>query len=98
MAVSSLLPDDSLLIKTVDQFEISDKVLHFGAYFVLSLLAMTSHPTRRRALIAAVLMGVLGLVLEGLQSLTPSRSADILDVITGSIGVICGISLGLALL
>ena len=98
VAVSSLLPDDSPLMKTVDQFDISDKILHFGAYFVLSLLAIASQTTRRRSLIAALLMGVLGIVLEGLQGLTPTRSADILDAITGSIGVICGTSLGLALL
>ena len=93
---SSLTPDDSPLMKKVDH-EMGDKALHFCAYFVLSLLAVLAQQTRRKSVIAAVLMGVLGLVLEVLQSGMATRSPDVADAAANWIGVASGTLLGLAL-
>ena len=93
----SLLPADSPLLETVDRLQISDKVCHFCAYVLLSLLAATAQKTRRRSVFAALLMGVLGLALEILQGFTPTRSMDLVDAMASWLGVACGMLLGLAL-
>jgi VanZ family protein len=92
---SSLIPDDSALKKAADEF--SDFALHFCAYLGLSLLGVVVQKTRRKSILAAVAMGVLGLVLEGLQGLTATRSMDIADAVANWTGVACGMLLGLVL-
>jgi VanZ family protein len=63
----------------------------------LSLLGVVVQKTRRKSILAAVAMGVLGLVLEGLQGLTATRSMNIADAVANWTGVACGLLLGLVL-
>jgi len=93
----SLLPSDSPVMKTVDEFHVSDKILHFCAYLVLSLLSVSVGKTRRQSAIAALLMGALGIVLEILQGFTPTRSMELMDAVASCTGVACGTVLGFVL-
>ena len=73
-------------------FRFADKLLHAGAYGVLSLLALLGAAHRRggiaqRARVEAVaLAGLYGVVDELHQSFVPNRSATVSDVVADVIG------------
>lgn len=48
VVVGSLLPATSPVIAVVGRMQVSDKVLHFGAYLALSLLPVIGFRDRRR--------------------------------------------------
>ncbi len=86
----------------VDIFKIPylDKIVHFCLYFLLMIVIIIEHRkslTNTRILISIALIPViLGSLIELLQSdLTTTRSADILDIISNTSGVICSILLWL---
>lgn len=72
----------------------SDKVEHFLAYFLLSWGAVQLFAGRRallRAMLGLVLLGVAIEVAQG--TLTANRSADVLDALADTAGVLAGLAL-----
>jgi len=94
--VGSLLPQSSLPMRALDRLDISDKVLHFAAYAVLAFLPALHErwPAVAAALLGAVALGVL---LEFLQKLSPSRSFELADMVADVSGVVCGLLLAIPL-
>jgi VanZ family protein len=84
-------------MRAVGKLKVNDKVMHFGAYLLLSLLPMISSESRRRAVVTGVLMALLGVVLEGAQNFSPGRDVSLGDIIANNLGVICGLLAGLRL-
>ena len=77
----SLIPAQSASIPTV-----SDKLVHFGAYFTLVVLAAIAFPKARLTNIVG-LMILLGTVLEGAQGVMGlGRSASVGDLLANMIG------------
>lgn len=74
-----------------------DKVLHFGAYFVIAGLALLSrfwpHPKAagRMTLITVIILGVVVELLQGMMAV--GRSASIADAIANSLGACLAFSL-----
>lgn len=63
-----------------------DKLVHFGAFFVL---AFTFHRAFPIPLWAGILVLTLyGVAIEIAQSLTPYRSAEIMDLVADAAGVV----------
>ena len=86
----------SLLPVTVPEqlkFCNADKLVHMTMYASL-MLSFTRAYARRQWLAVAIALGSLGLGIEFVQSLTPNRSASLLDGIAN----LAGISIMLALL
>ncbi len=80
ITIGSLLPAQQL-----PATDVSDKHSHFLAYGLLTLLALGAwvrQPTWR------VLLGVIayGIVIELLQSLTPTRQLEGLDILANTLG------------
>lgn len=90
----SLLPSNSKPLVELEWLNINDKVQHFSAYVVLGLLPQIAF-RRKGGLIAAFGMILSAFALEGLQSFAPGRTPDVLDGVAGSLGVVCGLILGL---
>jgi VanZ family protein len=67
-----------------------DKLEHLLGYAVLSAFAAMLFATTRARVIAAMALLALGVAIEGLQALTPWRSADVLDLLANLLGVACG--------
>ncbi|MBN2061474.1 MAG: VanZ family protein [Deltaproteobacteria bacterium] len=84
-------------VETPIDFDNSDKVYHALAYLWLSFLPYVGFMNKKRALLSALLMIVLGMGLEFCQIFIPEREASIPDIIANSIGVIIGIVSGNAL-
>ncbi len=65
-----------------------DKSNHLLAFTVLALLGQWAYPQRTMT----VLWGMLayGVLIEGLQSLTPNRSAEWADWLTDCLGLLLG--------
>ncbi len=97
IAVGELLPAASPVMVAVDRLHVNDKLEHFGAYLVLSLLAVIGFQERRQGIIVGLSMFVLGILLEGAQHFSPGRSVELGDVIANGVGVSCGSLLGLPL-
>ena len=93
VVVGSLLPAASPVIEAVGRLHISDKMLHFGAYLVLSVLPLIGFRERRRGVVAGLSMFLLGLLLEDGQQFSPGRAVEFGDVIANGAGVICGLLL-----
>ena len=65
-----------------------DKVLHMGAYAALmSWFAQLFRHERTRLLLALGFI-VLGIAMEVLQGLVPSRRSDLLDIVANTSGVV----------
>ncbi len=93
VVAGSLAPGTSPLMDTVDQLEINDKVLHYGAYLVLSALPVIGFAKRRRGILAGLAMFLLGWVLEGAQSFVPGRSVEFADAMVNGAGTLSGVGL-----
>jgi VanZ family protein len=65
-----------------------DKVSHLVGYAVLMFWWAQLVVTRRWRLAAAVIL--FGIVVEGLQGLTPNRQPEVLDALANSCGVLLG--------
>jgi VanZ family protein len=89
-ATGELLPGSSVPMRFVSWTGVSDKLLHFGAYLLISLLAVLLF--RRR--VAFALAGgavLLGVTLEFVQKLVPGRSFEIRDMTANTLGVFVGL-------
>ncbi|NMH87560.1 VanZ family protein [Flavivirga algicola] len=72
-----------------------DKIFHFCAYFVLTLLWFYTflfsfkYKSRKAMLLAVILSVLFGTIIEVLQgSVTASRSLDIYDAVANSLGAL----------
>jgi len=94
--VGSLLPGSSMPMRALDQLDVSDKLLHFGAYLVLAFLPALHErwPALAAALVGAILLGI---ALEFAQRLSPGRSFEIADMLADAAGVLCGFVIALPL-
>jgi VanZ family protein len=75
-----------------------DKIVHISLYFLLMLVIIIEHrqklPTTRILVIVGLLPVIFGSLIELLQSdLTSTRQADIFDIASNSIGVVCALLL-----
>jgi len=95
VTVGSLLPAASPWMQVVCRLHVSDKVLHFCAYFALALLPVVGFRDGRRGMLVGLSMFVVGLALEASQQLAPGRSVEFRDVLANGAGVGCGALLGL---
>ncbi|WP_190324459.1 VanZ family protein [Pseudomonas profundi] len=64
---------------------------HAGGLFTCTILSYLGHP-RWHWWVRLVLMSAVGLAVEMVQSLYPTRSADIYDLYANSIGVAVGLA------
>ena len=71
-----------------------DELVHYGAYAGLAFLSLSAFE-RRRGIVVALSMILLGAAMEFLQHFSPGRSPDITDAIVNTLGVLSGISVGL---
>jgi hypothetical protein len=92
--LGSLIPGRAL---QAVNFNVSDKLLHAGAYLLLMVWFAGFYRRSHYPLIAAVLAS-LGFALDLLQGLTETRSFDWLDVVMNGAGIACGLVLSLRLL
>jgi VanZ family protein len=76
----------------VDQ---GDKIGHLLAYFALMFSYAQLFATRRALAWRAVAFVAMGGAIEVLQSFTPYRHADVLDLVADGAGVALGLALGL---
>lgn len=96
-----LLVGTSLPADSVPGFGIGDKLLHFFAYFVLTvLLSLTllmqnkyHFLKEKHILFSIIIASVYGLLDEIHQSYIPGRSNDILDWIADTLGAITAVLL-----
>ena len=79
-----------LHLQQLDMPTWNDKVGHFIAYFALSAWYAQLYASGRAMMVRVLFCLVLGLSMEGLQSLTATRSADWRDMIANAVGVLCG--------
>ena len=91
--VGSLVPGNSL--PSIVSFH--DKVLHFAAYFVLTLWFAGLYRRGLYLFIAGVLFA-LGVALDMLQGLTATRSLDWYDVVADVFGIVAGLATSVAFL
>jgi VanZ family protein len=94
VVTGSLLPASTPVMVAVGRLNISDKVMHFGAYLALSLLPVIGFQDRRRGIAAGLSMFVLGVFMEAAQHYSPGRAVELGDVIANGAGVGCGALLG----
>jgi VanZ family protein len=95
VVIGSLAPGSSSLMVAIGRLHVWDKLQHFGAYLVLSLLPVIGLRDRRRGLMAGLSMFLLGVLMEAGQHFSPGRSVELGDVIANGVGVSCGTLLGL---
>lgn len=67
-----------------------DKILHFAAYAVFSVLAIAIFKTKRQVISICIIIILYGLVLELYQGTMPEREASFADFFANTVGVIFG--------
>lgn len=83
----SLMPE----VPSVDGYTLNDKLAHFAAYgFVMAWFARLYRSPGARVGYAVFFIA-LGAVLELLQTLTPTRSFEVADLIADTAGVVVGL-------
>lgn len=88
--VGSLFSGDTSSLKDV---RVSDKVIHFIAYFLLALswllVFKKNKQVLKTSLFVAVSIIIYGIVIEALQNiLTEVRTAEVADILSNSAGVV----------
>ena len=93
--VGSLLP--APIVREITP-AISDKLMHFGAYFVLMVWFAGLYPRGKHVLLAVALVA-LGTALDILQgTATRTRSFELLDIAADAIGIVVALVLSAWLL
>jgi VanZ family protein len=95
VVIGSLLPAANPVMVDIGRLHINDKVMHFCAYFALSLLPVIGFRDRRKGLMAGISMFLLGILMEAGQHFSPGRAVELGDVVANGVGVSCGTLLGL---
>ena len=93
--VGSLLPGPVMRQVTPP---VSDKLLHFGSYFVLMTWFAGLYPRTKHVRVGAALLA-LGIALDILQgTATRTRSFELLDIAADALGIIVALALSVWLL
>jgi len=71
-----------------------DKIFHLLSYLWLAMLLALYFRTRKSFLLVPVLLILLGIALEIIQSYIPGRFFSVPDMISNSLGVVAGALLG----
>jgi len=92
--VLSLLPGHSPIIHVIDQWDLSDKMEHIGAYAVLAFFPVLHERSR---LVLRILLGLLamGIALEFCQLASVDRSFEVGDMLADGVGLLAGCLAGL---
>ena len=88
VAVLSLAPREAL-----PDTGVSDKLGHFIAYGVLSLVGMYAYPAMSGLRWVVIGLVLYGIGLETLQVLVPSRFFSVGDIFANTLGVLSGYAL-----
>ncbi len=83
--VLSLLPHESM-----PEIGTGDKVNHFLAYAALSLAGVLGFNSRRALPIVGFSLLIMGIGLEFVQAILPSRTASGLDILANGVGIAVG--------
>ena len=96
VVIGSLLPADSEPIQALTRLNISDKIEHLAAYFVIAFLPAIHE---RRLFVCVWVLGAaaLGVGLEYGQLYSPGRAFEVADITADILGVIIGVLVGLRL-
>jgi VanZ family protein len=90
VVVGSLLP--APIVREITP-AISDKLMHFGAYFSLMIWFAGLYPRAKHLPIAGALL-FLGAALDVLQgTLTTTRSFELLDIAADAVGILVALAL-----
>ena len=89
-----LLPGNSTPMTWIAATHINDKTLHFAAYALLAFIPAFGFRLRH-GIPLALSMILLGIALEFGQSLVPSRSFELADMMANALGVFAGIVVAL---
>ena len=84
VVAGALVPQDAL----TTTFALSDKIIHTGAFLVLSALGLCGYPSHRITVIISLV--ALGGTIEITQSFTTTRSHEWLDFLADCLGVLLG--------
>jgi VanZ family protein len=72
-----------------------DKIAHFGVFFILALFPVATRSVSLKTV--AVILSLVALSSELLQTLVPYRSAEIMDIAADLPGMFAGLTLGTTL-
>lgn len=72
---------------------ISDKLAHFTAFFVLSILLLFAYKFTKPFFITSLLMALFGIAIEVLQIYVPYRTFDVHDFLADMLGVMTALIL-----
>ena len=92
VVIGSLSPAASPLMVEIGRLRINDKVMHFCAYLILSLLPVIGFRDRRKGIVAGLSMFLLGILMEAGQHFSPGRAVELGDILANGAGVSCGVS------
>ena len=80
----ALIPQDALTTTSA----LSDKIVHTGAFLILSTLGLWGYPSHRVTVVVSLV--ALGGAIEIAQSFTTTRSHEWLDFLADCLGVLLG--------
>lgn len=87
IVVFSLTPD----VPRMEGYTLNDKLAHFAAYGVVMAWFARLYPSLSARTGYAVFFILLGGALEFLQTLTPTRSFEVADLVADAVGVAVGL-------
>lgn len=73
--------------------DVSDKIEHLLSYAGISFLGFLASSTKMHRIWVALSMIVLGLALEGVQYLLPTRAFEALDGLANTVGVLSALGI-----
>ena len=71
------------------QISISDKVIHFFAYAIMTLWLHLLFSSKNIFFKSIILLFIYGLIIEFVQYFIPGRSFSIMDVVANFLGIFC---------
>jgi VanZ family protein len=89
VSIGELLPGESAPMRALSALDVSDKILHFGAYFILAFIPVFGLRSVY-GWVCVLLSALAGVALEVLQSLVPGRSFDSVDLAANLVGLVAG--------
>lgn len=85
LVLGSIAPPDEV----EPAYIFGDFVLHAAGYFGLTVLLVLAQQ-RPKLIASAALAAIIGIVLEGVQGLTPDRSPQAMDAFANAVGAAVG--------
>ncbi len=87
--VGFLLPLPAVLVSALARVPFSDKMLHFGVYYLLTVIPAL-HESKANIRLVMTKLVALSIVLELVQLFSGVRSFECLDIVAGCLGVLSG--------